>query len=418
MNDAVVQFAIRVLQTNHISTHIVCVGTWDDAIPFDLRLRESLNCSREETETFFETLKEMNAHTVYHITDSFGCLYTAIPLPEAKDKALLIGPTMENEEWEKLAKTIGKQRNLPGELQQQLYRYYLRLPKLSLIGGYHAVVLELGKYLFGDQMNVRYIQLEPDQLCPTDEYILPLSSIGKPALSMQMMEERYELENSMLEAVHHGNNTLALQALERFNGISVPLLPESDEATAVQHQLVGLNALLRKEVERAEVHPLYLNDLSDDLMMGIKRVKTEASEYRYGIYMLNSYCNLVRRFSMSGYSTIVRNVIRYTHSHIQEDLGLRTLADRFSVNRSYLSSLFKKETGMPFTEFVNRMRIEYAAGLITKQQMSIAEAASMAGFSEVPYFTRQFKRIKNQTPAQFVKAYRKHIHGLSDSENG
>ena len=418
MNDTVVQFAMRVLRTNHISTRIVRTGAWDEAVPFDLGLRESLNCFREETESFSETVNNMSAGTVYHITDPFGCLYTAIPLPEGKDKVLLIGPTMENEEWEKLARTIGKQRNLSAEFQQQLNHYYLRLPKLSLIGGYHAVVLELGKYLFGDQMNIRYIQLEPDQLCPSDEYILPLSSIGKPALSMLMMEERYELENCMLEAVHHGSNTLALQALERFNGISVPLLPESDEATAVQHQLVGLNALLRKEVERAEVHPLYLNDLSDDLMAGIRKVKTEASEYRYGIHMLNSYCNLVRRFSMSGYSAIVRNVIRYAHSHIQEDLSLRTLADRFSVNRSYLSSLFKKETGVPFTEYINCMRIEYAAGLITKQQMSIAEAAAMAGFSEVPYFTRQFKRIKNQTPAQFVKAYRKHIHGLADSENG
>lgn len=414
MHDAVVQFAIQVLRAHHISVHLIHSGSWNESTLFDLGLRESLGCSQVEIQSFSEKIQNMSAKTIYYITDSFGCLYTAIPL--SVEKALLIGPTMENEEWEKLAKLIGQQRNLSVELQQQLNHYYLRLPKLSLIGGYHAVVLELGKYLFGDRMNVRYIQMEPDQLCPTDEYTIPLSSIGKPVLSMQMMEERYELENSLLDAVRHGNNTLALQALERFNGISVPLLPQPNEATAIQHQLVGLNALLRKEAERAEVHPLYLNDLSDDLMIGIQRVKTEASQYRYGIHMLNSYCNLIRRFSMSSYSSIVRNIIRYAHSHIQEDLSLRTLADRFSVNRSYLSSLFKKETGVSFTEYINNMRIEYAAGLITKQQICISEAAAMAGFSEVPYFTRQFKRIKNRTPAQFVKEYRNHTHGISERE--
>ena len=409
MNDIVVQFAIRVLKTNHISVCVLNTDCLDTALVFDLGVRNGICCDESETRVFLQKLRTMLPYTVYHITDSFGCLYTALRLPETDSEILLIGPTMENEEWEKLSDIIGAKRKLPPEMQQQLKDYYLRLPKLSLISGYHSVVLELGKHLYGDQMNTRYIQDDSQPTVHSAGRVAPVSKVGKPIISMQMMEERYEAENSLLEAIRHGNSTLALRALEYFNGITVPYRPNAAIADSVKFHLVGLNAMLRKEAERTEVHPLYLNELSDEILTLASEVNTEQSEYQLAIQMVDRYCELVKRYALTGYSPIVRNVIRYANGHINADLSLRTLAERFNVNRSYLSSLFKKETGISFTEYINSLRIEVAAGLLTNQQLSIAEVAEMVGFAEVSYFNRLFKRIKNQTPAQYVKDVRKRV---------
>lgn len=44
----------------------------------------------------------------------------------------------------------------------------------------------------------------------------------KPVLSIQMLEDRYALENHLLDAVHHGDAELAMQALQSFRGITIP----------------------------------------------------------------------------------------------------------------------------------------------------------------------------------------------------
>lgn len=414
MNDDVVQFAIQVLKTSHIQARIVDIGEWDNSISFDLGLREGLQCTEIENRIFYERLQSLSINTIYHITDSFGCLYTILLLPESKNKIVFIGPTLENEDYKKLSEAINEKKRLSPKQSQQLQHFYLRLPKLSLITGYHSVVLALGKHLYGEKTSVRYIQDQTDPLYYTEDYGFSHSSMDKPIVSMQMLEERYEIENGLLDAVRQGNNFLALQAYERFSGITIPNRSGIDVPTSVQYHIVALNALLRKEAERCKVHPLFLDELSEEIISAAPTIKTEETEYRATIHLIDSYCTLIKRFSMSNYSPIVRNVAQYAHSHISEDLSLRTLATKFNVNRSYLSSLFKKETGKQFTEYINGIRIEYAASLITKQQVSISEAAAIVGIFDVPYFTRLFKRIKNKPPAQFVKEYRNYIHNNSE----
>ena len=235
---------------------------------------------------------------------------------------------------------------------------------------------------------------------------------------MQMMEERYEVENRLLEAIRHGNQPLALQALQNFGGITVPFRTAQDLETTVQYRMVGLNANFRKEAEKAEVHPMYLNELSGEILSLVHKVKTEEDSQRLVVYMINSYCNTIKRYSMQGFSPVVRNVIWYATTHLNEDLSLRTLADLFSINRSYLSSLFRKETGVQLTEYINNLRVEYAATLLANHQISIAEVAAIVGIADVSYFTRVFKRVKFKTPAQFIKEERKKgIHAQTDAAN-
>ena len=73
-----------------------------------------------------------------------------------------------------------------------------------------------------------------------------------------------------------------------------------------------------------------------------------------------------------------------------------------SVNASYLSTLFKKEMGMPLTDYVNRQRIELSQRLLLSTDMPIKSVALQCGIPDVYYFSRLFKRIVGTTP----KVYR------------
>ena len=71
------------------------------------------------------------------------------------------------------------------------------------------------------------------------------------------------------------------------------------------------------------------------------------------------------------------------------------------VNASYLSTLFKKETGKTLTEYVNGKRIEYAIFLLNSTQLQIQAIAQYCGISDVNYFTRLFKTAVGKTPKEY-----------------
>ncbi|OQY33748.1 MAG: hypothetical protein B6241_06755 [Spirochaetaceae bacterium 4572_59] len=84
-------------------------------------------------------------------------------------------------------------------------------------------------------------------------------------------------------------------------------------------------------------------------------------------------------------------------------LSLDDIAAEIEINSSYFSTLFKKETGEKFTEYLNKLRVEKAANLLTNTSLRIYEIAEKSGFSSPAYFHVVFKKIKGMSPIKFKK---------------
>ena len=118
---------------------------------------------------------------------------------------------------------------------------------------------------------VNYTDLSPESADLPRQCLLP----EKPVLSIQMLEDRYALENHLLDAVNHGDAELAMQALQSFRGVTIPGRKGHTKTTIVRFRAVALNALLRKEAERAEVHAFYLDTLYNDYLLAAGEITTE-----------------------------------------------------------------------------------------------------------------------------------------------
>lgn len=75
-----------------------------------------------------------------------------------------------------------------------------------------------------------------------------------------------------------------------------------------------------------------------------------------------------------------------------EELGLSFIADRFYVNRSYLSRIFKEKFGETFTDYLNNRRITLALTLLQSTNFKAYEIADKVGFSNADYFGKCFKK--------------------------
>lgn len=101
----------------------------------------------------------------------------------------------------------------------------------------------------------------------------------------------------------------------------------------------------------------------------------------------------------------IRNAVSYIESHyMQCDLSLNDVAHEVGLSPTYFSSLFKKETGTCFSDFLNRVRIEQSKQLLCCTAKMIYEIAFEVGFQDYRYFSQIFKKYTGQTPRQFKNA--------------
>jgi two-component system response regulator YesN len=106
-------------------------------------------------------------------------------------------------------------------------------------------------------------------------------------------------------------------------------------------------------------------------------------------------------------SRAVLEVMKYIRRHYSnKEITVKQLADHVHLAPTYLSSLFKKETGKTISEYLTEIRIEKSAELLIQPQAKLFEVADQSGYYDANYFSKVFKKIKGMTPSQFRRKYK------------
>ncbi|WP_298786856.1 response regulator [uncultured Marinococcus sp.] len=98
---------------------------------------------------------------------------------------------------------------------------------------------------------------------------------------------------------------------------------------------------------------------------------------------------------------IIDQVLSYMKHNYQHDLQAKTIAEDHFITPNYFSILFKQETGLSFSDYLNTLRIEKASELLVTTSNRVFEIAEYVGYSEYKYFVKVFKKYKGTTPTQY-----------------
>lgn len=109
-------------------------------------------------------------------------------------------------------------------------------------------------------------------------------------------------------------------------------------------------------------------------------------------------------FATAKHSDIVYRAMEYIREHYAEKISVSDVAEHVGLNKTYLSSIFKTETGMQLTNYINSVRVERSKSLLLNHSVSLAEVAVSCGFEDQSYFTKIFKRFTGVTPKHFRDA--------------
>lgn len=97
----------------------------------------------------------------------------------------------------------------------------------------------------------------------------------------------------------------------------------------------------------------------------------------------------------------VENIITFIKQNYERSISVKQMADYLGINRSYLSSLFKKKTGQSVQEYLIHFRIKKAEELLLTSEYTITEIACFTGYKDYFTFFKAFKKITGLSPGQF-----------------
>lgn len=92
---------------------------------------------------------------------------------------------------------------------------------------------------------------------------------------------------------------------------------------------------------------------------------------------------------------------QFIHEHQADDLSLSMVADAVNISTFYFCKLFKRATGLHFTGYLSRVRIEKAKNLLLNPNARVSEVAYEVGFQSLTHFNRVFKKITGRSPSSY-----------------
>lgn len=341
----------------------------------------------------------MNA--LYHITDFAGLNYNLLLYGDGTS-VLLTGPYLSSPPDKAFCEQILLKNSRTLSLLVPLYQFYLTLPVVgnsAVISASRTAIKTINRYA----KEIPYLHFQPYSNYRHE--VSNLSPEGVDEAQMELMEHRYYYENLMLQEVRQGNQDQALAYFREFYRASQSINRTADPLRTRKNLSFSLNTMLRKSVEEAGIHPIYLDIISSNFAMLIENAVRVEEIGEIQSHMISAYSRFVQKNRLDQYSPMIRRAITYIHIHLADPLSLAQIAGGIRVSASYLSRTFNRETGESISCYISRMRVEKAAELLAFSSMSVQNIAAYVGFSDLNYFSRCFKNYKNVTPTEYRRGF-------------
>lgn len=176
------------------------------------------------------------------------------------------------------------------------------------------------------------------------------------------------------------------------------LTQEAVTFSYVQAFGMGLISELARKIKRSKE-----SDGDTNILMWQRLIDcTGAAEIREVVLEYLDQCGAIKQKEQSAQQHhLIHRIAAHLKEHLQDNLTVKQLAELFHLNSSYLSVLFKKETGQTISDFVSEARIIKAKELLGDPNIKVYEVAEQVGFQTAAYFTFLFKKMTGITPQEF-----------------
>lgn len=374
----------------------------------DIGLQVMLQAGETDDKSFFELVNPVEEATIYKMIDSFSATYLFFLLPnKGVENLILIGPYLTGIPSTEQIMELAEKNGIPPKYYKQIEAYYGSIPLLAENNQIFAMLDSFGEIIWGGVDKFTFVDINKEITYVPQMFSKKEENTTEDFLwDMKMMENRYAYENEMIKIVSEGRVHKIDMMFSHLSNLRFEQRL-ADPVRNGKNYCIIMNTLLRKGAEQGGVHPLYLDSVSSNFAMEIEQMTSEKAIHELMQNMFRTYCVLVKKHSTKGFSAPVEKTITYIDSDIGANISTSMLANMQNVSASYLSSIFKKETGKSITEYINLKRVEMAKDLLKKTNLQVQTIAQHCGIMDMNYFSKVFKKYTGKTPKEYRESFRK-----------
>lgn len=331
---------------------------------------------------------------IYEYSWFFGATYIAFWVEKEKH-IYVIGPSLNQSFSESQAIKLLRDKNIPKQIEKELLLYGASMPVVSS-SAINRLALLLYRSFSNGKINVKNQTI--DMFLHNSTYSIP--STYNKEISMRKVEERYELSSALTQAVKQGNYSLAMSLLGTASASGVTARNSSPLRNA-QNYCIIMNTQFRHALQECNIHPFVLDRVSDEIGVKIEQLTSVKTAHEMMLNILKTYCKLVQDNTYPQVKPLIKLAITYIKDHLTEEVTVKDTAKALMVNPNYLSTVFAKEMGESFIEFVNKQRIKQATSLLKYTTMQVQEIAYAVGYNNTSYFAKVFMKEYKKSPRQY-----------------
>lgn len=187
-------------------------------------------------------------------------------------------------------------------------------------------------------------------------------------------------------------------AIRQFNTERTNLLDCFSIAASKQRNILYLSAEQIQTVQTL-ADPILTNGRSDRFGDDITVLTSLLSLL---IFINRLYRSHLPKIAPLPLTPIIREIVDYVDSHIDEELSVQSLCHHFSYSVAYISAQFSKQMGLPLKQFIITKKIALAKQLLA-ESLSVTQVYERCGFGDYSNFIRTFKKTVGVSPLQWQK---------------
>jgi YSIRK-targeted surface antigen transcriptional regulator len=211
----------------------------------------------------------------------------------------------------------------------------------------------------------------------------------------------YAEEKKIFQCIKEGNKEKLLQNHLRPKDGESGILSRNNPLRAEKNLAICCVTLATRAAIEGGLDSELAYSMSDSYIKYIEDIDTIKGVNTLSTELLCDFADKVSESRQQKYSKAIFSCKNYIIKHLYEDISLWDLSKHTNLSMNYLSELFRKEVGVPISQYIQRERIEEAKKLLISSNYSLLDISAWLQFYDQSHFTRLFKKYTGVSPKKY-----------------
>ena len=354
---------------------------------------------RDPMTIYRDRIFAVNAHVGYVTTPHFH-YYGIVNSGQTK---IVIGPTRQITETDQELRELAFRADVTADDTEDFItgmKSIVRMPFESIL----QILCTMNHVMNGETLSLKDIAIydaDQEKLLADQGRKQAARKLSIKVDEAQSLHNTLSQEQALLRMVRKGDTAALKEWVGRAPAIRGGVLAKEQLRQRKNTFIVTVTLVSRAAIRGGmDVDDAFSH--SDSYIQQCELLPSPAEIMNLQYRMILDYTERVERLHLGKHPTkLTVDVANYIQRHLSEPITVEKMAEKFFLNRSYLSRKFKEETGESLTDFILKEKTEEAKRLLRYSDKSLTAIGSYLGFSSASHFSRVFKAYVGSTPSEY-----------------